>query len=287
MELVNKIELFSRTFDNRFVFNLFNLLLCGVIFLVIVRGWRARIAPSNTRGRLFLILAFSFLGASFALGSTFTGAFFFFRKLYTENLFDFLTHTLQSSAWLMLIASAYERPAISALPAPRNTGNVAFLLLALLWLSASILLIVPAGSAIRFYFVANLSVSLLNLLLLGFAFFCFRRRPLGKRNFAGGALMILIAAASLHLASFAELSERASTIIWDIEQFTWSLALLTFALAIGETSHDLFDRVFVGLQVTFILLASMMILVITQTEKIDYLTSIRARSERFAEFVRA
>jgi signal transduction histidine kinase len=82
-------------------------------------------------------------------------------------------------------------------------------------------------------------------------------------------------------------SARTSTIIWNIEQFAWSLALFTFALAIGETAPDLFDRVFVGLQVTFILLASLMILVITQTEKTEYLASIRARSDELAEFVRA
>jgi signal transduction histidine kinase len=80
---------------------------------------------------------------------------------------------------------------------------------------------------------------------------------------------------------------RAATIIWNIEQFAWSLALFTFALAIGETGRDLFDRVFVGLQITFILLAGLMILVITQSEKTEYLASIRARSDELAEFVRA
>lgn len=288
MEFLGKIELFSRTFDNRFVLNLFNLLLCGVIVLVIVRGWRARTAPSGTKGRLFLILAFSFLGASFALGAIFAGAFFFFRQLYPQDPFDLMIHTLQASAWLMLIASAYERPAINqSSVTSRGRGDVTFLLLALLWLSAAVLLIVPAGSAPSFHIIANLAAGFLNLLLLIFAFVCFHRRPLGRRNFAAGALFILIVAASLHLASFVEMSQRAATITWNLEQFTWSLALLTLALAIGETSVDLFDRVFVGLQVTFILLASMMILVITQTEKIDYLTSIRSRSDELAELVRA
>lgn len=285
MEFLDKIELFSRTFDNRFVLNLFNLLLCGVIVLVIVRGWRAHITPSGEKGRLFLLLAFSFLGASFALGAIFAGAFFFFRRLYAEGSFDLIIHTLQASAWLMLIASAYERPAINqSSPTSRGRRDITFLLLAFLWLSAAVLLIVPAGSA---PLIANLAADFLNLLLLVIAFICFHRRPLGRRNFAGGALFILVVAASLRIASFAEMGERAATITWNLEQFTWSLALLTLALAIGETSRDLFDRVFVGLQVTFILLASMMILVITQTEKIDYLTGIRSRSDELAELVRA
>ncbi|MEW6208621.1 MAG: ATP-binding protein [Acidobacteriota bacterium] len=286
MEFPGNIELFSHTFDNRFILNLFDLLLCGVILLVIVRGWRAHTVASNTKGGLFLIAAFLFLGASFALGAVFAGAFFFFRRLYSEGSFDLMIHTLQASAWLMLTASAYARPAMGhSSSAPFKRSLVVFL--TLLWLSALTLLLIDAGSAASFHAIANPAAAFLNLLLLVFAFICFRRRPLGSHNFAAGALLILILAALLRLASFADMTERAATIIWNLEQFAWSLALLTLALAVGETSRDLFDRVFVGLQVAFILLASVMILVITQTEKIDYLTAIRARSDELAERVRA
>jgi signal transduction histidine kinase len=284
MEFPGNIELFSRTFDNRFVLNLFDLLLCGVILLVIVRAWRA--APSNTKSGFFLIAAFLFLGASFALGAVFAGAFFFFRRLYTEGPFDLMIHTLQASAWLMLIASAYARPATDHSSSPFFKRSLV-LFLALLWLSALALLIAGVGSRVSFPAIANPAAGFLNLSLLAVAFICFRRRPLGNHNFAAGALAILILAASLRLASLAEMTERAATIIWNLEQFACSLALLTFALAVGETSRDLFDRVFVSLQVAFILLASVMILVITQTEKIDYLTAIRARSDELAERVRS
>jgi signal transduction histidine kinase len=286
MDFLGKIELFSRTFDNRFVFNLFNLLLCGVIVLVIVRGWRAHI--TLIKDRPFLILAFSLLGASFALGVLFTGAFFFFRRAYSEGSFDLLIHGLWASAWLMLAASTYQRPATDqSSPKSANRLYLPFSLLTLLWLSIAIVLFVPDGRAPSFFFIASFALDLLNLFLLTLAFICFHRRPLGRHNFARGALSILLLAALLHLISFAEMGERASIIVWNLEQFAWALALLTLALAIGETSKDLFDRVFVGLQVTFILLASLMILVITQTEKVDYLTSIRARSDELAEFVRA
>lgn len=288
MEFTREVELFSRTYDNRFVFNLFDLLLCGVILFVIVRGWRARSATSGIRERLYLLLAFSCLGTSFALGAIFAGAFFFFRNSFSELSFNLLIHALWLSAWLMLVRSAQERPSTSqSSNAPGNKYSPLTLLLGLVWLLVAILILTPANSLTKFYSVTNLVLDLLNLIFLGFALICFRRRPIGKHNFAMSALVILTAAAALHIASYAEVNARALTIIWNLEQFAWSFALFTFALAIGEIGRDLFDRVFVGLQVTFILLASLMILVITQTEKTEYLASIRARSDELAELVRA
>jgi signal transduction histidine kinase len=294
MESLAEIELFSRTFDNRFIFNLFDLLLCGVIVLVIVRDWRARLIASETRDRLYLLLGFCFLSASFALGAVFAGAYFFFRESFSEVLFDLPIHALSASAWLMLIASAQKRPALnqSGSAGRRSRESLPLLLLGLLWLSVAFLLVLrlwPGSTAetTGIYLIANYVLDVLNVLLLALALICFHYHPLGKHNFARGALVILLIAASLHLFFLAETGDNSSTIIWDLEQFTWSLALFTFALAIGETGRDLFDRVFVGLQITFILLASLMILVITQTEKADYLASIRARSDELAEFVRA
>jgi signal transduction histidine kinase len=288
MEFSSEIELFSRTYDNRFVFNLFDLLLCGVIVLVIVRGRRARPVSPGSKDRLYLLLAFSCLGASFALGAIFTGAFFLFGVSLPETSLDLLIHALWASAWLMLVASAYERPAITQpVGATGNNRSLPFQLLILLWLLVSVSLLAQAGIFFTWQPRTDIVLDLLNLLLVGYALICFHRRPLGKHNFAVGALLILLAALALHLASYAEVSARASKVAWNIEQFAWSLALFTFALAIGETGRDLFDRVFVGLQLTFILLASLMILVITQTEKTEYLASIRARSDELAEFVRA
>jgi signal transduction histidine kinase len=288
MEFAGEVELFSRTYDNRFVFNLFDLLLCGVIVLVIVRGWRARPKGSVTKDNLYLLVTFSYLGASFALGAIFAGAFFFFRHAFSEDHFNLLIHALRASAWLMLIRSAYERPATSqAQNPPASRRSLAFLLLIFLWLIVAVLLAFQSDWVANLYPAANSILDLINILLLVLALLSFHRRPLGKGNFARGALVLLLAASALHLASYAETSARASTIIWNIEQLAWSFALFTFALAIGKTGRDLFDRVFVGLQITFILLASMMILVITQTEKTEYLATIRARSDELANFVRA
>jgi signal transduction histidine kinase len=193
----------------------------------------------------------------------------------------------------MLIASAYQRPAPSK-PSERLCigRSLPLLSLAFLWLIITILLsarfwLGTAEHQARLYSGASLALDALNPILLALALICFHRRPLGRHNFARWALMILLATALLHLASLTEASSSVLTALWNLEQFGLSLTLFTFALAIGEIGRDLFDRVFVGLQITFILLAGMMILVITQTEKAEYLANIRARSDELTEFVRA
>ncbi|HSE98440.1 MAG TPA: hypothetical protein VLD57_09270, partial [Blastocatellia bacterium] len=141
MGFPDEIEIFSRTFDNIFILNLFDLLLCGVIALVILRGWRAGSVVTDARNRLFLLLAFSCLGASFGLGAVFAGTFFFLRKSIPEAPCDLLIHALWASAWLMLIASAYQRPMPSVQPEGiRIRRSLPLFSLAFLWLVVAILL---------------------------------------------------------------------------------------------------------------------------------------------------
>ncbi len=282
MRFLGKLELFSRTIENRFVFDLFDLLLCGVIVLVILRGWRAHPEPVFGRTRFFLFLAFFLLGASFALGAALAGSILFFQRRLPEPPLDLLTHILQAGAWLLLAASIYLQPPHSRLEprAPRSSPSLPFLLLAPLCLS-------PAAAFPRPSPTATTVLDLANLLLLAFTLVLFYRRPLGGRHIATGALMFVLLAGLFHLGASGVLGTTRAVIFWNLEQFTWSLSLFSFAVAIGEASRDLFDKVFVRLQIAFILLASLMILVITQTEKTEYLASIRGRSDQLAEFVRA
>jgi signal transduction histidine kinase len=290
MDFLGEHELFSRTFDNRFVFNLFDLLLCGVILLVILRRWQAQRETGGTKSRILLLLAFICLSGSFALGATHAGAFFFFRVQISEAPFDLLTHALWTSAWLMLAVSASARPRPGQIDRGRPLLAPLSMLIGL-WLTVSALLLAPlwfhfAEPRAMLYAKANTALDVVNLFLLALAFLAFYRHPLGRRDFSTGALAILLMAALLHLGSTFEINTNFSGIIWNVEQLTWSLALFTFALAIGEAGQDLFDKVFVSLQVAFILLASLMILIITQSEKTEYLASIRDRSGQLAEFVR-
>jgi signal transduction histidine kinase len=281
MEPLEQLQFFSRTFENRFIFNLFDVLLCGIIVLVILRAWRAQTKTIPVRNQLLLLLAFSSLGASFATKALSSGAFIFFRFHLPVASFESAFHVFQASAWLLLVASAYPSPRVrqSRAPIPGQL-SVFFWLLSL---SALLLL---------FGWLGNLTPKLLmffdlaNMILIAFALVHVYRSPLGGRRYAAGALALVFAAASLHFVSSLNWGDKASLIFWNLEQFAWSFSLFTCALAIGETSRDLSDKVFVRLQITFILLASLMLLVITQSEKADYFASIRGRADQLAEFVR-
>ncbi len=293
MELLSYLELFSRTFENRFVFNLFNLLLCGVITLVIIRRWRAQTRILAIRKQLFLFLTFFSLGASFALGAIFSGAFLFLRIYLPESAFDLSVHVLWAIAWILLGASVYDGTVNNqAKTEPsRNRLSRSSLIISLSLVIAVLLLILIlfylAEPLVRLYPKANMALDLTNSILLGWTLFLFCRHSLGGRKLATVALALLLVAALFHLVSYQVVDAKLSDIFWNLEQFIGSLSLFIFALAVGETAQDLFDKVFVRLQVAFILLASLMILVITQTEKSEYMAILRSRSEQLAEFVRA
>ena len=276
MEALQKLELFTRTFENRFIFNLFDVLLCGIIVLVVLRGWRARTQNIPASNQFLLLLAFCSVGASFAIQAIYSGAFVFFRQRFSENEFEFAFHVFQASAWLLLATSTYQ--SAKDLEFTRKT------------LRTSIIAVLPPVPLLADF--AGLSPKLItgldvaNLVLITLAFFRIYRHPLGGRKFVSGALGLIWIAAALHLAASLKWSSDISLLFWNAEQFAWSLSLITCALAMGETSRNLFDKVFVRLQITFIILASVMLLVITQTEKSDYFAGIHSRADHLVEFVR-
>lgn len=281
MEFLGKLEMFTPTVENQFVFDLFNLLLCGVIVLVILRGWRAHTRPDQSRNQLLIFLAFSLLGASFAAGAVFAGASLFFRSRLPESSFNLLSHALQAGAWFLLGASSFYRPRGQQEKLVPVGGS---------FLSFWPLIPLCAYQASQLAALSSKLTALAdktNPLLLALALVLFYRRPLGRRHIATVALALLFVVALLHLGSSFQPYTKGAVVLWNLEQFTWSLSLFTFALAIGETSQDLFDKVFVRLQVAFIVLASFMILVIIQTEKTEYVASTRSRSKQLADFVRA
>lgn len=293
MEFLSRFDLFSRTFENKFVFDLFDLLLCGVILLVVIRGWRAQTRILAIRRQFFLFLAFLSLSASFAFGAVFSGAFLFFRAYLPEAPFDLSIHALWALAWALLVASIYSRAPnghSDSETSPSWLTRSVFLKTLLLALAVALLIMSTlflAEALVKLYPGANLALDLANSSLLACALFLFVRHPLGERKLATLALLLLLIASLFHLAAYQVTVPKLSDVLWNMEQFSGSVSLFIFALAVGETVQDLFDKVFVRLQVTFILLASLMILVITQTEKTEYLAILRSRTEQLAEFVRA
>ena len=281
MEPLEKLQLFSRTFENRFIFSLFDVLLCGIIVLVILRAWRAQTKTIPVRNQLLLLLAFSSLGASFATNALLSGTFIFFRYRLPVASFESAFHMFQAGAWLLLAASAYPAPGRRQSRALIPGQLFFFLLLlslpALLFLSGSLGNLTPK---------MTMFLDLANMILIAFTLVHIYRSPLGGRRYAVGALALIFVAASLDFVSSLNWGDKASLIFWNLEQFAWSFSLFTCALAIGETSRNLSDKVFVRLQITFILLASLMLLVITQSEKADYFAGIRGRADQLAELMR-
>lgn len=281
MEPLEELQLFSLTFENRFIFNLFDVLLSGIIVLVILRAWRAHTKSIPVRNQLLLLLAFSSLGASFFTKALLPGAFIFFRYRLPVAAFESVFHMCQAAAWLLLAASTYPSPRLrqSRTRIPPQFF-VLFLLLslaALLFLSGSLGHLTPK---------LMMFLDLANIILIAFILVHVYHSPVGGRGYASGALALVFVAALLHFVSSLNWGDKASLIFWNLEQFAWSFSLFTCALAIGETSRDLFDKVFVRLQITFILLASLMLLVITQSEKADYFASISGRADQLSELVR-
>ena len=275
MESLQKLELFTRTFENSFIFNLFDVLLCGIIVLVVLRGWRARTKNIPVSNQFLLLLSFCFLGTSFAAQAIFSGAFVFFRQRLAASQFEVIFHMFQASAWLLLAASTYERRKVTTLLARTDNATLFVLPLFLLWIPFAEL----PSKLITALDVANVALITVTLARI-------YRHPPGGRKFITGALALVAVAASLHVAASLKFRGDTSLLFWNAEQFAWSFSLIACALAMGETSRNLFDKVFVRLQITFILLASVMLLVITQTEKSDYFAGISNRADHLVEFVR-
>jgi signal transduction histidine kinase len=76
-------------------------------------------------------------------------------------------------------------------------------------------------------------------------------------------------------------------LFWNLEKFTFWAALFLLALAIGEMSTNLFDIVFIRIQIAFLILASLIILVVTGTERTEYLTELRNRGQSLGTFIAA
>lgn len=260
------------------MFSLFDLLLSGIVLLAIGRDWRVREGRISQRREHYLFFAFLCLGASFGVSATYEGALLFLRRHLDERLFYIAAHFLSASGLLAMAISGYHHRELSGARLGRRR---------LLWMAA----ILGLGSLVFWKAPwppsAEYKLDFISILLLALVSLLFYLNRFGGKRLATVAVALMTLAALLHwIFTLAQRSEGA-TFLWDFEQFCLAVSLLVFALAVGEASQDLFGRVFVRLQIAFILLASMMILIMTQTERNDYLTSIRGRTDQVAQFTRA
>lgn len=75
-------------------------------------------------------------------------------------------------------------------------------------------------------------------------------------------------------------------LLWNLQEHLMSLALSALTWAVGERSQNLLDRVFVRLNLTFLILASLIMMITAGMEKYQYFRLAEERSTNLAEFLR-
>jgi signal transduction histidine kinase len=127
-----------------------------------------------------------------------------------------------------------------------------------------------------------------DVLTLGALGFVLRAGPKSRERGDWPALIGLTCAAlvlALHGTLFF-LPGQPGVLVWNVEKHLLSVSLFAFAWAAGERSQNLLGRVFVRLNLTFIILASLIMLITTGMEKYQYLRLAEERSMNLAEFLR-
>ncbi|MFQ5739844.1 MAG: sensor histidine kinase [Acidobacteriota bacterium] len=276
-----EFQLFTRTFDNRFIFSLFELLLSGIVVVIFLKSWKQK---SVRRYSGDFLPASLLLSGSLAYLVFWTGAQFLLRlDLYGLPL-SFASHLCLAGSCLLfgirLSAKAGKRP--------RRHWKLS------LWvLASSVAPLVFASSLPHIEPLVRLATRVLDwaalLILTGLIVILLRRPSRWGRIWTAGIFFLWLSVA-LHLGSGEQVVfpiSHGELLCWNLEHFCFSAALLLLALAIGEMNTKLFDIVFIRVQLVFILLASLSILMVTRTERTEYLEQLRQRTADLATFLAA
>lgn len=277
-------HLANRTAETQFIFNLFHLLLAGLTLLVLLHQLRGTPGESARAADRFLPIGFFLLVLHFALLTLYFGSAFFLGKELRWAGFECLSHGLMACGLLVVVAAYLKAwPTEETRPAQwslRGCAVVAGLLV------VDLLLFSPAlASGERLHSGAMLAIDLLTLLAVGLGTAAVIRRETEGRGPSLVALASAGAALLLHSAP-ALLPRQTETLLWNAEQHLLSVSLFAFAWAAGERSHNLLGRVFVRLNLAFIVLASLIMLTTAGMEKYQYLRLTEQRSLNLAEFLR-
>ncbi|MFQ5662638.1 MAG: sensor histidine kinase [Terriglobia bacterium] len=277
-------HLANRTAETQFIFNLFHLLLAGLTLLVLLHQLRASREAAHPAPDRLLPLGFLLLVLHFALLTLYFGAAFFLHKEWGWAGFEPIAHALL--AWgLLVVVAAYLKAegdvhARLARWPLRGCGVVAGAVVFDLLLSFPLW-----ASGERSHSAAMFLIDLLTFLAVGLGIQALLRGEREGKRASLAALFAVGAALFLHAAPVF-LPRPAAILVWNAEQHMLSVALFAFAWATGERSRNLLDRVFVRLNLTLIVLASLIMLITAGMEKYQYLHLAEERSMNLAEFLR-
>ncbi|MEE9569871.1 MAG: ATP-binding protein [Candidatus Binatia bacterium] len=266
--------------ENAFVFSLFDLLLSGLVFLVsLTLLLQGRREPPPKR---LYCLALSF--------------------------FLFSGHFLLRTVWLLHEMSP-QVPNELALPwgliiSGLETGALISLVFVYLpwllsgnWL-ARVALALGAGLLVGF----TLHVSgpnrllgpeggswqndLFHILLLTMVLLLYFRSRRASSLFTASPLVVLLLSKGMASMRLLHLMEAEFLYLWNAEHFLKFVGLLLFALVLDRKSRNLYVQVFVRINLISIVVASVLILTIIETERKQYRSFAETNVQDFVEFLR-
>lgn len=280
--------LIEKTPETMFISSLFYLLLTGLTFVILLHQLRAARGTAAVSRDWFLPAGFLLLILHFSLPTAYFGISFFFPLALPFGEIERVCHVLFNCS-LLLIGGSYvkaysQRQASLVRWIPGGCAMVAGVMLldiafASLRMSSRMS---PPG---RSHSPAMLFADLMGLLAVSVGIRAVLRAKgrVPRSNLV--ALTCLGAAFFLHTLRplFPQMTEF---FVWNTRGLL-SVALFTFSWAVGERSRNLLDRVFVRLNLAFIILASLLMLVIAGMEKRHYLQGAEERSKNLTQFLRA
>jgi signal transduction histidine kinase len=275
------------TVETQFIFTLFHLLLAALAVMVLLHHRRATPAEGMQAPHRRLLQGSFLFVLDFSVRLIYFGAAFYFRTAFQWTQLESLSHGLRVCG-VLVVVSAYlleiETKNKDELPLARwilwASIPVTALALAGMWLAPS-----RWGSGWHADSAVVAGTALLPLFAIGFGIRAVRRDEREGHRATWIALVALGFSFFLHgLSPF--LSLRPGTLPWNADQHLVSISFFAFAWAAGERSGQLLDRVFVRLNLTFIVLASLIMLVTANMEKYQYLLWAQQRSTDLAEFLR-
>jgi signal transduction histidine kinase len=269
-------QLSNRTAETLLILNLFHLLLAGLTLLVLLH--RARRRDGEPVGNL-LPAGFALLVLHFAVLTVYFGLAFFARKDPKLGDPERLFHGILIAAVLVLAAAYVQRA--------RETRPVwlvpSLVFLALLVAADMVLDTQPMAG--RPHSVFMLGGDAMGAAAAIVAILEARGKAWQARRVQIIALSSVTAVLLLHgVPSF--VSTHAGIAVWNLDEHVLSFALFAFAWAAGEGSGKLLHRVFVRLNLTFVVLASVIILITAGMEKYQYFRLTEERSMSLGEFLR-
>jgi two-component system NtrC family sensor kinase len=271
----------SGTAESLLIFNLFHLLLAGVTLFVLLYQLRPVKEASDVSDRL-LAVGFSLIALRFGISTVYFGARFFYGATVPPATLERVTHAVLTCALIIIVAAfrcdISERHRLVEWVVLSCIGVMSLAVVDAMQGSRALLTGAHPHSAAMVVFDLGAIIALaISVAEVG-------RTGLAQRRAYMVVLGLFGCAFLLHLAT-AVAGGGMEVFVGQAEEFLVSAALFGFAWLMGERSPKLLDRIFVRLNLTFIVLAVMIMTVTAAMEKYQYIRLAEQRALPFSDFL--